>query len=412
MKKFKILTVLFCALLIISCATTQTTKDLASEVLLEKNVNIEEVTDELEFVNALNSIGSELSVEDLVEPEVLTVQEAIQHTLEAVDMTELALTFPQEKSEKLLDQYGVTATNSEKDDQIAAAALLVDLIDSAWYKANLEDKNIDAEDVEYLLKAMINVSGISIKNTSKKDYLGMVSDEDIYAKILENWDDYEIVQDNPLVEVVDKGVINGVTTGYNVVWSKDNCVFDPALTINYGHGDIKHAIQLIALLKSEGLEVKVDFQGKTSAFLYLAEWGEPTEDYSFKVRKIPSGDYVAYCKEYNLFFEFESAEDKVKFNDVILSYAKKDVEDEEGLIYASWWQPLYSSHTEMGEGYRTITDNVITMGDIEAHPFSLNDNVEKTVDGFLQIDDSLNIDSRVFWVNQAFYNYLSGEDFK
>lgn len=66
----------------------------------------------------------------------------------------------------------------------------------------------------------------------------------------------------------------------------------------------------------------------------------------------------------------------------------------------------------MGEGYRVITDNVITYGDYEAHPFSLNEQSEAAVNGFLDIDADLDINSVEFWVNQTFFNYIGGEDFK
>ena len=44
--------------------------------------------------------------------------------------------------------------------------------------------------------------------------------------------------------------------------------------IRYGHNDIDHAAQLIYLLRREGFDPKVQLTPKSSAFLYLDEWGE------------------------------------------------------------------------------------------------------------------------------------------
>jgi hypothetical protein len=409
MKKSKI--VMFIAVLAItitSCQSTSGNYEMdqdKSMVFAGKGINVESISSEIEFVHTLESLGLSVGSPIMAEPDVLTLTEAIQYSVSAVEMAELAWTFPVEKTNNMLAAYGIEGTGDEKADQLNAVAVSIGLFDSVWYLENAADGELSNRDIEYLLTSVIDFKGIT------EDYLGKISDDSIYSSILDSWNNYSIVQNNNLVNIVDEGVIQGITTGYNVVKIDENSNFDPELTITYGHSDIKHAIQLVGLIHSEGLDAKVDFQGKTSAFLYLQEWGTPTESESFKVKQIPNGNYVAYSKEYNLYFEFMNKEEKADFNKVILAYAKKDSADEPGLIYGSWWQPLYSSATEMGDGYVTITDNVISSGEYEAHPFSLNENVENAVTGFKNIDNTLEINSKMFWVNQAFYNYLIG-DFK
>jgi len=95
------------------------------------------------------------------------------------------------------------------------------------------------------------------------------------------------------------------------------------LSITYGHSDFKHALQLVGLLRSEKIKAKIQFEPKTSAFIYLKEWGEPGESDLYEVVEIENGNYIEYAKEYDLAFEFASAADKNRFDKIILSYARK-----------------------------------------------------------------------------------------
>lgn len=393
------------SILLISCATTQKPRfsGMNSPILAERGVKAEKISDEADLVDAIKALGLPVYNEAIISPKELTLEEAVLHIVAAASMTELAKTIAPKKSRRILTDYALNSTGNPKYDQAIAAAVTTGLVDSSWYTQNIIDRTLDSDDLSYLLQSALNFQG---ETTS---YLGRTSDASIYGAIMNSWKNYNIVQVPDLLAIVDKAVIKGIVTGYNVLDSRDNANFDPALSITYGHNDIKHALQLIGLLQSEGLDAKVDFQGKTSAYVYLDAWGTPVENDTLKIKKIPGGNYVAYAKEYNLTLEFNSAADKADFNRVILAYAKKDTKNEPGLIYASWWQPLYSSATQMGEGYRTISDHVIIFGLYEVHPFSLNQNAQKVVADFHKIDPNLKIKSKVFWVNQAFYNYLEGK---
>ena len=182
--------------------------------------------------------------------------------------------------------------------------------------------------------------------------------------------------------------------------------FIQSLSLIYGHSNYKHAVQLIGLLRSEGLNAKVQFEPKTSAFVHLAEWGDPGPN----VVQIANGNFIAYAKEYDLEFEFNTAVDKAAFDSVIESYAKKNEDGQAGLIASSWWQPLYYSSTEL-KGYEIITNNLITDADspYTVNPFSLNEDSAKVVAGLKAIDPDVTITPTEFWVDKPFFRYLHGE---
>lgn len=409
MKKIvSLFTIMYLVIFVMSCSSTAgiATDQFSIQQEIQgdhQNLSMIRLAIDTAFVAELEALGLSVQNKPMGEPDFLSRSQAIEYTLDAVNMLELSWTMTPEKSEAVISSYGINSPVYPEEAKLLATALSTGLFTPDWYIAQLKRDTLSYTASKELQNSAIEFLGVP------SGFLGYISDKTIYKNLLNNWAHYTLVEDNELVSIVDEGVIQGITTGYNVVSSVTNPDFNPTLSITYGHNDIKHAMQLIGLLNSEGIDGKVHFQGKTSAFLYLEAWGTPSETESFRVKQIPTGDYVAYAKEYNITFEFMSVEDKNLFNTIILQYAKKDSPDEEGLIYASWWQPLYSSTTPMGEGYQTITDNVITYGEYEAHPFSLNESAKDAVDGFFTIDKTLQIESTQFWVNQAFFNYLMGE---
>lgn len=75
--------------------------------------------------------------------------------------------------------------------------------------------------------------------------------------------------------------------------------------------------------------------------------------------------YLVYAVEYDMQLEFDNTEDMLRFDSIIKEYAKKNEgnEEAEGLIYGSWWQPLYSTaRTDMpAEDYHQMYDCVVKM---------------------------------------------------
>lgn len=333
----------------------------------------------------------------------LTAADAVSLAVRAAGLKELAYSYPQEKVTKALAKANIngqalTLTASQE----LAAAIDTELVSAANYSLLADKKPATAELANALIGKALSFTG------AYKHYLGYVSDSDIYGKVYQAWTSSSLIDAPELRKVVDEAVKQSLVTGYNLKDSRYNANFDPALSLTYGHSDITHAIQLIGLLKSEGLDAKVQFEPKTSAFLYLKEWGEPTQTPDYKVVQIENGNYIAYSKEYDLSFEFASAADKEAFDAVINKFAKKNEENPTGLIYASWWQPLYYSATELN-GYQKITNNYIAKDHYIAQSFSLNDKSADVAAGFKKIDPSVSVTSYQFWVDQPFFNYLNGE---
>ncbi|MET3290655.1 UNVERIFIED_CONTAM: hypothetical protein ABID98_003225 [Brevibacillus sp. OAP136] len=333
----------------------------------------------------------------------LTAADAVSLAVRAAGLKELAYSYPQEKVAKALAKANVNGQAlAPTAAQELAAAIDTNLVPASYYGLLADKKPATADLASTLIGKALSFTG------AYKHYLGYVSDSDIYGKVYQAWTASSLIDAPELRKVVDEAVKQSLVTGYNLKDNRFNANFDPALSLTYGHSDITHAIQLIGLLKSEGLDAKVQFEPKTSAFLYLKEWGEPVQTPDYKVVQIENGNYIAYSKEYDLSFEFNNTADKEAFDAVINKFAKKNEENPKGLIYASWWQPLYFSKTEL-KGYQTITNNLITKGQYTAHPFSLNEKSADVVAGFKKLDPSIVITPYQFWVDQPFFNYLHGE---
>ena len=154
---------------------------------------------------------------------------------------------------------------------------------------------------------------------------------------------------------------------------------------------------------------------KISIYNYLLEWGPvPESTPTYEVVK-DGDDYFVHAVEFDLAIEFKSKEDMDKFNAIVEEYAKKyeGNEEGEGLIYASWWQPLYST-TNSGmnkEEYLEIRDCVVKNGIYELHTFTTVEDIDKVKEEFAGNKD-FEVNTRTLYVNKAFYNYLTGADFQ
>ena len=209
--------------------------------------------------------------------------------------------------------------------------------------------------------------------------------------------------------MVDAALKQKLVTGYNLKDERYDPQFIQARALTYGHSDLDHALQLIGLLKSEGLDAKVQFEPKTSAFVYLKEWGDPGQaTENMEVKQIENGDYIEYAREYDVSFEFNSVQDKAKFQPVIMAYAKKNQKDQKGLLVHSWWQPLYLSRTELAD-YRTIANHYFLKGHYYAQTFATTDKTAGIVKAFQTLSPGLDVKTYTFWVDEPFYRYLQGE---
>lgn len=324
----------------------------------------------------------------------------------AAGLEELAATYTVEKIDAALANINSTSSAWYKHvAQELAVAIDNGIVPEQFYSEFSSGKPASQELIQYILGEIASYNG------NYKNYLAYSSDAGIISELIAAYKSADIIQVSELQAVVDTAIEQNIITGYNFKDSRYNANFVDEYAITYGHSDLNHAIQLIGLLRSEGLEAKVQLEPKTSAFLYLKEWGEPGESESFQVKQIENGNFVAYSKEFDLSFEFNSIEDKEKFQEIILAYAKKDADDEQGLIIGSWWQPLYYSNTPL-EQYVSISNNKVSLGNYYAQTFSLNEQVEEIAAGFKKVNPDVEVESYQFWANIAFYNYLGGTDYK
>jgi len=335
----------------------------------------------------------------------LKAAEAVALALRAADLEELAYTYSADKTKatlvklKLGWKTGDYATDKAKT---LAAAVDTGLLASEHYAEIKNDGAASAALTTTLLGKVLEAKG------QYKHYLGYTTDADILVKLVDAYRTSDIIQAPELRKVVDEALKQNIVTGYNLKDSRYDANFLDSLSIVYGHSDFKHALQLIGLLRSENIKAKVQFEPKTSAFVYLKEWGDPGESDLFEVVQIENGNYIEYAKEYDLAFEFASIADKSRFDRLILSYAKKNEDNQPGLIYGSWWQPLYYSSTEL-KNYKKITNNKIASGNYYAQSFSLKEQSATVTEGFKKIDPAAKIDNYDFWVDVPFFNYLQGE---
>lgn len=342
----------------------------------------------------------------LTENEKLSPQAATLIAVRAAGLTELADTYTVEKTNKVLakinSSYEKWAPHVAKQ---LAVAIDSGIVTEKFYNELATSNITTAEFTQALLVQIATYTG------QYKNYLGLTTDHDIVKQVVQAFNSSNIIQVAELQKIVDTALEQESITGYNFKDTRFNANFVDDYTITYGHANVKHAVQLLNLLRSEHIEAKVQLEPKTSAFLYLAEWGNPEEAEDFQVQKISNGNYIAYAKEYDISFEFTTLEDRARFQDIILAYAKKDSDDEQGLIYGSWWQPLYYSNSELDD-YVLISNNKISLGHYYAQSFSLNEQVNDITKGIKAVDAKAEIETYQFWANKAFYNYLGGTDFK
>lgn len=356
--------------------------------------------DQTAFVETIAGIAGEVAYPEAIDAEGFSALEALLTAVYFVNVDELGFTYPEDKVAAALEGWKVDALPIERQQELAAA-IDVGLLDASCQGLDFEAE-VDAALANYLVHKTLIFTG------QHKHFLGYSTDADIYNKIIFTWNSFDQVLMPDFQLPANEMIREGLITGYNVKRPALNARFDPDRTIVYGHSNIAHAIQLIGLLRSEDLEAKVLLEPKTSAFLYLAEWGEPSQSPSFQVELWEDGNGIAYAKEYDLAFEFNDVEDMLRFDEVIKSYAKKDAADEPGLIIGSWWQPLYSARIPI-EDYVAVKNNVAMGEDVYIQSFSLVETSDDIAAAFAEAYPDTEIVTWDLWVNDAFHRYLLGE---
>ena len=337
-----------------------------------------------------------------IDQEGFSALEAVLTTVHLVNIDELGYSYPEAKvADRLASWQGVPSNLPLERRQELAAAIDSGLFSTKWRTTDLSQP-VTADFATDLLGNALLLTG------KYKDFLGRSTDPDIVNKLLYAWGSFDQVLMPELQSHANALIAEGVITGYNIKRSAQSANAAKARTLVYGHSNMEHAKQLIGLLRSEGLEADVLLEPKTSAFLYLDEWGEPSESPEFVVELLEGGNGIAYAKEYDLVFEFDDLADRDRFDEVIKQYAKKNEEDQRGLIISSWWQPLYSSRTAM-DGYFPVKNNVVSGAQFYIQSFSLPEASDAVVTAFQTAFPDAEVTVHDLWVNEAFHNYLLGE---
>lgn len=381
---------------------TENTETQNNQRYLELYFGINEVPEVISgkfFETAINKV-SDKAFNGLSTKDTVTYVEAVKLAVKGANFEELALGYNKEK----IKGKELVAEITAEDAPYVACSLDTGLINKEALSSM--NQTITKEQTINLLMAVAEANG------NGRNFLGYTNEADIYGKLVKATEEAALFENEKLQAIGEQAVMNGVTTGYNLLNSHYSANFIPELTLRYGHSTTIHASQLIGLLNSEGIVAKVQLEPKTSIFEYLPEWGDvPPATPNYRVEVVNENLMLAHSLEYDLVLEFESIEDKIRFNDIVETYAKinDDNPDGEGLLLASWWQPLYVSTVEMGEGYKAIYNNVITDGNYTLNPFCLVEDKEEVLKGFKAIDESLEVNQVKIWCNNAFYRYLSGE---
>ena len=338
-------------------------------IVLEETVTVEA------WNTAIEAIGG-----TAVEAEELTVCDAVVSALETAGLTALVDTYTAEKAAERVAAYGVPfEVDADHAAHLAAA------LDADFITANTDPAAaLDSETAEELLMAAVQVSG------QGRNYVGRVSDADIVSKVMSACNQITTVDDGGLLaELGPQLVYDGVVTGYGLKYTGYFSNFLPEYTIQYGHSSPAHAVQLITLLASEGIDAYIQIEPKTSIY----EW-----------------DGLNYDNEYDMQIEFDTVEDRLAFSSVVKSYAQKFVENQnedgsfDGLISGSWWTPLYSSTEEVDDNYSAICNNIITNGDYQIHTFCPEEKVEEVAAAVAAFDTEgvLEVEVQTRYTNNEF----------
>lgn len=316
-------------------------------------------------------------------------QDIYQESVNKLEMTELSNTYSKEKIERSLKGY--KKLKKEKLEELASKAVLVDLqaitVDDLNYSKNINLK----------LENYIN----DFKDISENS-LGNISDKNIIERINKKYSTFKVVEKNSLIDSLNIALAKKLTTGYNIKIKSTYANFNPELSLSYGHNGIKHANQLIALMKSEGLDAKVQIEPKTSAYLHMPDWGEPATPNIV----MEDGQIIITPLEYDLQFEFKDKADKMKFIQLIDKYAKKDEVDEKNLIYDAWWQPFLQ--TEKIDGFEKLIVNIASEGEYETYVLTLPEKSDALIKELAK-NKNLKLKTKEVYVNPSFYRFMLGE---
>lgn len=240
-------------------------------------------------------------------------------------------------------------------------------------------------------------------NARDTAYLGRVGEPSILPRVAAVWSLSERIPRTEFATELRALIAAEVANGYNITTTRWPG-FRSERHLVYGHNDIRHAQQLLALMASEGLEAKVGFSLKASAFVHRDDWGPPSAD----AHALAEGRHLNEVQEFDLHFEFPSREDKGAFRAMVDRYAKREESEQSGLIYSAWWQPYYRSRVPE-PGFYEVTQVLVSQGEETAVVLVLPEKAPELLADVEALGQPWELATAPVWVNPAFYRYLQGD---
>lgn len=172
----------------------------------------------------------------------------------------------------------------------------------------------------------------------------------------------------------------------------------------YGHSSLAHAKQLITLLTINDIDFTWQLIAKSSAFNIRENWQDTQPDEQISTIRI--------AKEYDVRFNFADQAEQQRFMPLINQFAKKDSDNETGLIVDAWWQPFYRTFLPQ-EAFIAVKRISLQADGFIASTLVLKPNLNKVLkkinSTLLQTKVNVLVSSEDVWVNPAFYRYLNGD---
>lgn len=196
---------------------------------------------------------------------------------------------------------------------------------------------------------------------------------------------------------------DNLITGYNLLQDASWPELDSPWTIVYGHSDIRHARQLLLLMRLYGLQPEFQFVAKLSAFRFREEWGTPPE----YLTELPDGGHKVVAAEYDLFLFFASEEASAQFARLVTQYAKRDTAEETGLIHGAWWQPFYRCFTAF-EPMIPARQHLLYYNGFRSNVMSPVDSAKTQAARLAERFPDFRVEPQAVWVNPGFFRFLEG----
>ncbi len=237
--------------------------------------------------------------------------------------------------------------------------------------------------------------------TRHPGFRGRIEDASMPADIALRQTYDELLAANALLTGLGELLAEGVLTGYDLRRLGVYEEIPESHGFVYSHSSWRHLRQLVALLRREGVGGWLYITPKVSAFLYRDGWGGDPSN----LATLPTGQRIVQAREMAVLFEFDAPDDRARFHELIMQYAKKDSDDEPGLLADSWWQPFYYTDGLL-EGFEKISLVVVSAGEQEATLTVLEENTQRVVERLASFPWEVRVDT--VWVNPAFKRFLEG----